>query len=84
VFKTGLEDLVEKVAGAGTSALPAPGLGVRAGDVWRGAKKTLRRGAIAAGIGGAGALALGAGLEHEHAKKRDSLVYAPMTGSFSS
>lgn len=77
MFKTGLENLMTKVA------IAAPASSFSPMNALRGAGKSLRRGALIAGVGGAGALAVGAGLEHESQKKRDRLVYAPMSGSFS-
>lgn len=76
-FTTGLETLVTKVAIAAPASTFSPL------NALRGAGKSLRRGAIIAGVGGAGALAVGAGLENENQKKKDRLVYAPMNGSFS-
>lgn len=72
--------------GSATPAAPAPvkpGVGQRFGAGMSRVGKSLRRGALLAGVGGAGALAVGAGLEHENQKKRDGLVYSPMAGSFS-
>jgi hypothetical protein len=73
-------DMADKMPhGSATPTSPAaarPGIGQRLG-------KGLRRGALLAGVGGAGALALGAGLEHGNQKKRDRLVYAPTAGGFS-
>jgi hypothetical protein len=77
MFKTGLEALMTKVAIAAPASTFSPM------NALRGAGKSLRRGALVAGVGATGALALGAGMEHESQKKRDRLVYAPMNGSFS-
>jgi hypothetical protein len=78
-------DMADKVPhGSATPApAPKPGVGQRFGAGMARAGRGLRRGAILAGVGGAGALAVGAGLEHENQKKQDRLVYAPMNGSFS-
>lgn len=76
MFKTGLEELTEKVAIAMTASSFSPM------NALRGVGKSLRRGAVMAGVGGAGALALGAGMEHDRDKKRDHLVYSPTSGGF--
>ena len=59
---------------------PKPGMGQRFGAGLAQAGKGLRRGALIAGVGGAGALALGAGQEYGRDKQRDRLTYAPMGG----
>lgn len=80
-------DMADKIPeGSATPVPPAPvkpGMGQRFGAGLARAGKGLRRGAMIAGVGGAGALALGAGMEHERDKKRDRLVYSPMSGGFS-
>ena len=69
--------------GSATPAVPAPvkpGMGQRFGAGLARAGRGLRRGAMIAGVGAAGALALGAGSQYGEDKKRDRLVYSPMSG----
>lgn len=107
MFKTGLEDLIEKTAtvmpmsmglpnvgaalrGAGSSLRSAAGsagrgISTAANSVGRGISTVgqgMRRALPLMALGGAGALALGAGLEYGNEKKRDQLTYAPMNGSY--
>lgn len=69
--------------GSATPAPPVaakPGMGQRFGAGLASAGRGLRRGAMLAGVGAAGALALGAGSQYGEDKKRDRLVYSPMAG----